>query len=125
MLNNSLKLLASAIVLVSIDSVYLYFIKDYFANQVKVIQGSPIKLNYVATIICYLFLIFGLNYFVIQRNRTVQDAFLLGLIIYGVYETTSKALFNKWSWLTVLIDTLWGGILFALTTYIVLHLLKV
>lgn len=122
MLNNSLKLLASAIVLVSIDSVYLYFIKDYFANQVKVIQGSPIKLNYVATIICYLFLIFGLNYFVIQRNRTAQDAFLLGLIIYGVYETTSKALFNKWSWLTVLIDTLWGGILFALTTYIVLHL---
>lgn len=120
MLNNPFKLLVSAILLVTIDSIYLHFIKDYFANQIKVIQGSPVKINYLAAIICYIFLIFGLNYFIIKRNRSVQDAFLLGLVIYGVYETTSKALFNNWSWVTVLIDTIWGGILFALTTYIVL-----
>ena len=29
------------------------------------------------------------------------------------------SLFTKWSWLTVIMDTLWGGILFALTTSIV------
>jgi len=120
MLNNPFKLLISAILLVTIDSIYLHFIKDYFANQIKVIQGSSVKINYLAAIICYIFLIFGLNYFIIKRNRSVQDAFLLGLVIYGVYETTSKALFNNWSWVTVLIDTIWGGILFALTTYIVL-----
>lgn len=120
MLNNPFKLLISAILLVTIDSIYLHFIKDYFANQIKVIQGSSVKINYLAAIICYIFLIFGLNYFIIKRNHSVQDAFLLGLVIYGVYETTSKALFNNWSWVTVLIDTIWGGILFALTTYIVL-----
>lgn len=119
MFNKPLKLLVSAILFVSIDSLYLQFIQNYFSNQINLIQGSPIKLNYLATILCYIFLIFGLNYFIINRNRSVQDAFLLGLIIYGVYETTSKALFSKWSWLTVLIDTLWGGILFALTTYLV------
>jgi uncharacterized membrane protein len=93
--------------------------KKYFSNQVKVVQGSTIKMDLLATFFCYIFLIFGLNYFIIKRKRSVLDAFLLGLVIYGVYETTTKALFHKWSWITVLIDTLWGGILFALTTYII------
>ena len=109
----------SSIVFIMIDSVYLYFIKDYFNNQVKLIQGSSIKINSYAMIICYIILIFGINYFIIIPNRSILDAFLLGLIIYGVYETTNMALFSKWSWTTVLIDTLWGGILFALTTTII------
>ena len=113
------KLLISAIVFVFIDSIYLNLIKDYFSNQIRLIQGSHIKMNYLAAIICYIFLIFGINYFIIKPNRSIQDAFLLGLVIYGVFETTNMALFSKWSWLTVLIDTLWGGILFALTTFII------
>lgn len=113
------KLLISAIVFVFIDSIYLNLIKDYFSNQIRLIQGSHIKMNYLAAIICYIFLIFGINYFIIKLNRSILDAFLLGLVIYGVFETTNMALFSKWSWLTVLIDTLWGGILFALTTFII------
>ena len=109
----------SSIVFIMIDSVYLYFIKDYFNNQVKLIQGSSIKINSYAMIICYIILIFGINYFIIIPNRSILDAFLLGLIIYGVYEITNMALFSKWSWTTVLIDTLWGGILFALTATII------
>ena len=113
------RLLVSAIVFVVIDSIYLTSISNYFNNQIKLVQGSPIKMNFLATLLCYIFLIFGINYFIIKPNRSILDAFLLGLIIYGVFETTSRALFSKWSWFTVIIDTLWGGILFALTTYIV------
>jgi uncharacterized membrane protein len=113
------KLLISAIVFVFIDSIYLNLIKDYFNNQIKLVQGTPIKINYLAAIICYIFLIFGINYFIINPNRSIQDAFLLGVVIYGVFETTNMALFSKWSWLTVFMDTLWGGILFALTTFII------
>ena len=94
-------------------------IKNYFSDQIKKVQGSPIKINFLATLICYVFLVFGINYFIIKPNRSVQDAFLLGLVIYGVFETTNMALFTNWSWLTVIMDTLWGGILFALTTSIV------
>jgi uncharacterized membrane protein len=93
--------------------------KNYFENQVQLVQGSPLKLNYLGAILCYIFLIFGINYFIIKPKRSIQDAFLLGLIIYAVFETTNVALFSKWSWFTVLIDSLWGGTLFALTTYIV------
>jgi uncharacterized membrane protein len=73
----------------------------------------------IATFICYIFLITGLNYFIIGPKKTTSDAFLFGLVVYGVYETTNWALFQNWSVLTVLMDTLWGGTLFALTTYIV------
>ena len=115
-------LLVSAIVMVTIDYVYLYIFKGYFSNQVKNVQGSPLSMNYLAAAICYIFLILGLNYFIIKPRRSVQDAFLLGLVIYGVYETTNWALFKNWSVFTVILDTLWGGALFAATTYIV-HLI--
>ena len=111
--------LISAIVFVSLDYFYLSLIKDYFEKQVVAVQGTPLKLNLLGAIICYIFLIFGINYFIIKPKRSIQDAFLLGLVIYAVFETTNLALFSKWSWLTVFIDSLWGGILFALTAYIV------
>jgi len=112
-------ILLSAIIFVLLDSVYLSFIKNYFDKQIYSIQGSNIKINFVGVMLCYLFLIVGLNYFIIKPKKSISDAFLLGLIIYGVYETTNYALLSKWSILTVIIDTLWGGILFASTAYIV------
>jgi uncharacterized membrane protein len=63
-------------------------------------------------------LIGGLFYFILKNKRPVQDAFLLGLVIYGVYETTTYALLKNWNFATVMVDTLWGGILLALTTYL-------
>ena len=112
-------LLVSAIIFISIDFIYLNVMKGYFDNQIKRVQGSPIKMNYLGAALCYMFLIIGINYFIIKPRRSVSDAFLLGIIIYGVYETTNLALLKNWSILTVIIDTLWGGILFALTTFIV------
>ena len=112
-------MLLSAIILITIDFMYLQSIKGYFQKQVQRVQGSAMQINYLGAAICYLFLIVGINYFIIKPNRSVKDAFLLGLVIYGVYETTNYALFKNWSIITVIIDTLWGGILFALTTWFV------
>ena len=112
-------LLISSIIFISIDFIYLNVMKNYFNNQVQRIQGSPIKINYLGTALCYIFLIIGINYFIIKPHKSVNDAFLLGIIIYGVYETTSYALLKNWSIITVIIDTLWGGLLFATTTYLV------
>ena len=112
-------MLLSAIVLIAIDFMYLQSIKGYFQKQVQSVQGSAMQINYLGAAICYVFLIVGINYFIIKPNRSIKDAFLLGLVIYGVYETTNYALFKNWSIITVIIDTLWGGALFAITTYIV------
>jgi uncharacterized membrane protein len=60
-----------------------------------------------------------LYYFIIKENKSVLDAFILGFCTYGIYETTNLSLLNKWDYNIALIDTIWGGILYALTTYII------
>lgn len=112
-------MLVSAIVFITIDSLYLQVMKNYFQRQIQSVQGSSIKINFLGAAICYIFLIIGINYFIIKPRKSVSEAFLLGLVIYGVYETTNYALLKNWSLVTVFIDTLWGGLLFAITTYIV------
>ena len=112
-------MLISAIIFITIDFIYLNLIKDYFNNQIKSVQGSPVKVNFLGAAFCYIFLILGINYFIIKPRKSVNEAFLLGLVIYGVYETTNYALLKNWSIITVIMDTLWGGILFAITTYII------
>ena len=112
-------LLISAIVLISVDYVYLNFMKKYFQKQIQDVQGSELKLNLLGGALCYLFIIIGINYFIIKPRKSINDAFLLGIIIYGVFESTNYALFKNWSIFTLIIDTLWGGILFAITAYIV------
>jgi len=112
-------LLIVAIIFVVLDGIYLNLIRGYFNTQVKAVQGSDIKVDFVAAAITYIFLIFGLNYFILSQNRSVKDAALLGLVIYAVYEFTNKALLKNWSYTTVVIDTVWGATLFGLTTAIV------
>ena len=106
------------VVFVTLDSIYLTSMKGYFDNQVKLIQGSVIKMNLVPAVLCYFSLVFGLYYFIIKERKPLLDAFLLGLVIYTVYEFTNWALFNSWKPLTVVIDSLWGATLFTLTTAI-------
>jgi len=117
-------LLISAIVFITLDSIYLNYMKGHFEKQVQNVQGSALKINFLGAALCYLFLIIGLNYFIIKPRKSVEEAFLLGIVIYGVFETTNYALFNKWSIITLFMDTLWGGTLFAATTFIITLLRK-
>lgn len=119
------KLLITFIVFLSLDSIYLFLMKKPFLKLVKTIQGSPLVMSIPAAIICYISLVFGLFYFIIQDKKSILNAFLLGIFVYIVYETTNLAIFKDWSWSIATIDTLWGGILFALTTTILYRIYKI
>jgi uncharacterized membrane protein len=116
-------LLKSIIILPAVDFIYLSLISSHFKKQIFDIQQSDMKIRIIPTILCYIALVVVLNYFVLNTNyslnKKVLSAFILGLCIYAVYEMTNYALIDKWSVKTVIIDTLWGGVLFALTTYLV------
>jgi uncharacterized membrane protein len=107
-----------------LDSIYLTTFTSFFNNIVLQIQGSKIKFKIVGGILCYMFLIFGLNHFIINAKKPLLEAFLLGIVIYAVYETTTYTILDKWPLSAVIIDTLWGGILFTLTTYFTRMLMK-
>jgi uncharacterized membrane protein len=116
--------LIASILLVLIDSIYLNLIKSFFDRQVKKIQGKIISLNLTAAFLAYIFLVFGINYFIIKDKRSVSDAAFLGAVIYFVYEFTNYTIFDDWSFLTVLVDGFWGSILFGSTTYLTYSLMK-
>jgi uncharacterized membrane protein len=59
-----------------------------------------------------------------KDKRSIMDAFLLGLVIYTVYEFTSIAFLKNWYWSVAIIDSLWGATLFAITTALVYKISK-
>jgi uncharacterized membrane protein len=111
------KIIISAIILVIIDYIYLSHVGEKYNKMIYKIQNDNMTIKYKSAIICYLLLVFGLNYFIIKDNRSPNDAFLLGFIIYGVYDSTNYATIDKWDLNMAIIDSFWGGTLFYLTTY--------
>jgi uncharacterized membrane protein len=129
-------LLVLSVIILALDAVFLTLAKDLFARQVMLVQGTAMKVNIPSAAVCYILIVLGLYYFVIRHiivpNATsaaasiqtmrigdgVKAAFFLGILVYGVYETTTLAILRNWSPMTALIDTTWGGTLFALSAYI-------
>ena len=115
---NTSDIFVLAVVFLVIDSIFLYLMSGRFKSMVLAIQGEQLSMKIIPTIACYIFLIFSLYYFIVSPRASHYSAFLLGLCIYGVFETTSLAIFQKWDLTTALVDTVWGGILFASTYHI-------
>lgn len=112
-------LLLTGVIMLSLDAIYISALKDMFEVQIAAVQRVALQFRLFGAIMCYILLIGGLYYFILQDRRSIADAFFLGIVIYGVYESTTYALLKQWKLKTLIIDTLWGGILFALTTGIV------
>ena len=54
----------------------------------------------------------------------IKDAVILGSLIYGIFDATNLALFDKWTIDLFIIDVIWGGILFGLSTYLYILFFK-
>ena len=125
MIDNSIKILYIIIIMLILDSLFIYSNQHIFVNQVTIVQKSPIKINFTSTLLCYIIMVFALYYFIIKDNKSVTDAVLLGITIYSIFELTNKSLFTKWNYKTVLLDSIWGGLLFGTSTYILQHIYPV
>jgi uncharacterized membrane protein len=98
------------------DIIYFYYISYLPFNHNITIEKTYVKL--LSALLCYLLMTFSLNYFVLSKSKSIKDAFILGFIIYGIYNTTNYTILKDWNIYMSIIDTFWGGILFSLTTYI-------
>jgi len=98
------------------DFIYIGFQLTQFKKIYNTIQGAPLHINLIGAGLCYLLLTFILYYYIILPKKTVKDAFILGFCIYGVYDTTTYALLKDYPASMAIMDTLWGGTLFAAVT---------
>jgi len=104
--------------LLVLDAIYICPQYTSFQQLYKKIQGSPLVIKPLGAFVCYVFLVAELYYFILSKKRPVLDAFILGMCTYGVYNTTNYALITDYPLRVMIIDTLWGGVLFALTTFL-------
>jgi uncharacterized membrane protein len=123
-IKNNFQLLIPFAIFLALDFLYLSFNRDAYSLQIASVQRVSLQPRYLGAILCYMFLLFGLWYFILKPQRTVLDAMLLGFVIYGVYDTTNYAILKKWDAKLALMDILWGGALFGLTTYLTRMILK-
>ena len=108
------------IILLLIDLIWLYLIKDKYAQQILKIQNQELVVNYYSALFVYVLLAVGLYY--LSLNKTdimtkVKISALFGLITYGVYDFTNGAIFKGWDFKLAIMDTMWGSILCASSMY--------
>ena len=111
-------LLLLGLIMIVLDTFYLFGLKNLTLPMIYRIQKTELKTRLLSVLGCYLLLIGGLYYFIIRKRGEPKDAFILGFLIYGAYETTNYAILRDWSPLLVVVDSLWGGLLMMLTTII-------
>jgi uncharacterized membrane protein len=119
------KLIKALVIFFILDMIYInFFIKTPFNKMIKNIQGSSIDINIYSAGLCYLVLFYSFYHFILKKNfksknERIKEAFILGFCIYAVYDLTNHATIKNWSNYVVIIDSIWGGILFALTAYLI------
>lgn len=116
--------LSILVILVLIDSVYLFVTKAIFGEMVAKIQRTAIQMRLEGAVIVYLLLAVALYYFIVKPGLSVWKAGLLGLVIYGTFDFTNYAMFKNYDLKIAIMDTVWGSLLFMATVLFQKQLLQ-
>ncbi len=118
----------SLFLMLFLDFVWLSLImQDYYSYYVFRIQGEELELNYTSVILCYLSLIFGLNYFVIKEIKQFNVLKILslsipfGIVTFGTYDFTSASVLKNFELITAFIDIIWGITLSSITALLTIY----
>jgi uncharacterized membrane protein len=117
-LDNLFDLLLIGIIFLILDGIWFFIMKDIFAKLIYNIQNKKIEIKIIPAIITYIIMTCGFYYFIINNKNNIIDAILLGFFVYGIYEFTNLSIFDNWSVEIVIMDILWGGFLFGITSKI-------
>lgn len=113
MKTQTLKFFTAAVLLVLLDLPWLMVSGPYVKAMVQRIQGSPLQLNFLPAAVVYA----AMAYLLLQ-TETPLEAFYVGAATYAVYDFTNLATLKNYDFSFALVDTLWGGILFALARFL-------
>lgn len=113
-MNSVLQLLSLALIMVILDLPWLFIQGSWVQDIVRNIQADrSMNVRLWGGIPVYLALAY-----VVTQVSSVPRAFLLGMSIYAVYDFTQIVTFDKYPVEFAIADSLWGGILMALTYWI-------
>ncbi len=112
-MNRSWKLYGTAVLLLAlVDMPWLFLIGDTAQKMILRIQGSELKVKFVPALVVYLALAY-----LVTKTESPMEAFKVGVAVYAVYDFTNLAMFKNYTLSFALLDSIWGGILFALVRF--------
>jgi uncharacterized membrane protein len=125
-------------VLVTLDVLWLTLARSMYASTVLRVQGSDLRPNYLAGLLAYGLIFVSILCIVVPSVNaasgdgqpsnpgflSLRVAGLLGLVIYGIFNLTNLTMFAEYGIRTALVDTLWGTVLYALSTYVGLKVIQ-
>ena len=123
----NLGLVKALVSLMVLDYLYLSSSSGIFKKIIEDVQKSKFKIKVYPTIVVYILIFFMWMKFIYSVKKryslkeNVKRGFLLGFFTYGIFEFTNYAIFSKWTLQGVILDTFWGGVLYALITFFSLY----
>jgi uncharacterized membrane protein len=121
--------------MVLLDGIWLSLNLKAYNDVTKAVQGSDIRVNYTGMLLSYVCVFLLLAFYVVPaaqkalpQNATLRDKLfisikcggVLGFLVYGVYNSTSKAILEKYTWEIAIRDSMWGASLFSMVCFGVL-----
>ena len=107
-------------IIIILDLLFFWFRGSAISEQIESVQGLKFNIKPIGALLFYPLLLYVLHRYVLKEKKDVldacQDAVLLGILLFGAIEFNNYALLTEWKLETVMIDTLWGGILLGVTT---------
>ena len=116
------KFLVAFFLIFLVDAPFIYFIGG------KYDQHWPHKLEFSARIVLaflavYISLAIGILYVALKTASPIMSSFLIGLTAYTTYSFTVYGIYNEWPLWLASLESLWGGILLAIVTFILQYII--
>ena len=102
-----------AIAVLVLDAIWIggYLISP-FSKMIHNVQGGrPMQVRPIGVIIAYVVLLSFIWLF-LPKMKNATEAFLLGFLLYAVYDSTNYATLVDWDAKVAILDSIWGGVLF-------------
>ena len=125
-----MKILLCIIVSIIVDLPYLYLNLDLFKKKTMAISGKGYPKNRLySALLVYLAIAVGLVVFVLPKVDTskttsirLKNALiyggLFGVVSYSIFDFTNHFMFAGWDIYVALMDSIWGGVLCAIVSFI-------
>ena len=108
--------------LMIIDLIWVIGASKFHESSIEAVQKTPLQVDFIAAILFYLIAPLGYIFFVRKISKTPKEAFLygalLGMLMYGTFDLTNKAVFKKYRWSYTIADMAWGTFCMGLVSFI-------
>ena len=134
-MNQILVYIICIIIFICIDAPYLYLNADLYKKKTNAISGKNYTKRYYSAVLVYMALALGIVVLALPRmninaNTSIKNRIInailyggiFGLASYATFDFTMHFMFDGWDLSVSIMDSLWGGILCSIVTFIISYL---